>query len=238
MMKKFDVFKEGARDAIPIFLAYFAVSFSLGITARNLGMNWFQGFTISLLNNASAGEYVAFTMIAANATVLETIIATAITNARYLLMSAALAQKIPEGTPFFHRFLIAYDVTDELFGLGIAKLHQLGPWYLYGAYLTAMPGWAIGTALGVIAGQILPADIVSALSVALFAMFIGIVIPPAKKDKVVLGIVAISYFLSFMWQNVVFLSSVSEGSKTIILTILIAGVASALFPHEEEEHES
>lgn len=238
MMKKIDVFKEGAQDAIPIFLAYFAVSFSLGITARNLGMNWFQGFTISLLNNASAGEYVAFTTIAANATVLETIIATTITNARYLLMSAALAQKIPEGTPFYHRFLIAYDVTDELFGLGIAKLHHRGPWYLYGAYLMAMPGWAIGTALGVIAGQILPADIVSALSVALFAMFIGIVIPPAKKDKVVLGIVGISYFLSFMWQYIPLLSSVSEGSKTILLTIFIAGVASILFPHKEKDYEA
>lgn len=235
MEKNRHVFLEGAKDAIPIALGYLAVSFSLGITARDLGMTSFQGFVISLLNNASAGEYVAFTMIAAQATLIETAFATVITNARYLLMSAALAQKVPEETPFFHRLLIAYDVTDELFGLGIAKLHHLGPWYMYGAYCTAMPGWAIGTALGVLAGQVLPGQIVSALSVALFGMFIAIVIPPAKTDKVVLVLVILSYIASTIWQWIPGLSEISIGNKTILLTILIAGIASFVAPRKEGE---
>ncbi|MBP3853402.1 MAG: AzlC family ABC transporter permease [Erysipelotrichaceae bacterium] len=238
MEKKLEVFKEGMQDAIPIALGYFAVSFSLGITARHLGMTPFQGFMISLLNNASAGEYVAFTMIAAQATVLETVLATVVTNARYLLMSAALAQKVPKHTTLFQRMLIAYDVTDELFGLGIAKLHLRGPWYMYGAYCCALPGWAFGTALGVIAGNILPGNIVSALSVALYGMFIAIVIPPAKKDKVVFALVVISFLASTLWQWIPFLSRITIGNKTILLTVLIAGIASLIAPHKEDEYDA
>ena len=109
------VFCDGIRDGFPIALGYFAVSFSLGIAARHAGFTPMQGFLASLLNNASAGEYAAFTLIAAQATYLEVAIITLIANARYLLMSCALAQKFSPSTPFFHRLIIAYDVTDELF---------------------------------------------------------------------------------------------------------------------------
>ena len=131
------IFCEGMRDGIPIALGYLAVSFSLGIAARNAGLTAFQGFLASLLNNASAGEYAAFTLIAANATYLEVAIITLISNARYLLMSCALTQRFAPGTPFFHRLIIAYDVTDELFGITIARSGYLNPFYTYGAIVLA-----------------------------------------------------------------------------------------------------
>lgn len=109
------------RDGVPIALGYFAVSFSLGIAARTAGFTPLQGFVASLLNNASAGEYAAFALIASGATYLEVAIITLIANARYLLMSCALAQRFAPGTPFFHRLIIGYDVTDELFGITIAR---------------------------------------------------------------------------------------------------------------------
>lgn len=109
------IFCEGMRDGVPIALGYFAVSFSLGIAARRAGFTPFQGFLVSLLNNASAGEYAAFAIIMANATYLEVAIITLIANARYLLMSCALAQRFAPGTPFWHRLLIGYDVTDVAF---------------------------------------------------------------------------------------------------------------------------
>ena len=115
------VFCDGMRDGFPIALGYFAVSFSLGIAARGAGFTPMQGFLASLLNNASAGEYAAFTLIAAQASYLEVAIITLIANARYLLMSCALAQKFSPDTPFFHRLIIGYDVTDELFGITIAR---------------------------------------------------------------------------------------------------------------------
>ena len=115
------VFCDGMRDGFPIALGYFAVAFSLGIAARNAGLTPVQGFLASILNNASAGEYAAFTLIAAKATYWEVAVITLIANARYLLMSCALAQRFSPATPFFHRLLIGYDVTDELFGITIAR---------------------------------------------------------------------------------------------------------------------
>ena len=129
------IFLNGMRDGVPIALGYFAVSFSLGIAARNAGLTPLQGFFASLLNNASAGEYAAFTLIAANATLFQVALITLIANARYLLMSCALAQRFAPGTPFFHRLIIAYDVTDELFGITISRPGCLNPFYTYGAIL-------------------------------------------------------------------------------------------------------
>ena len=172
------VFCEGMRDGVPIALGYFAVSFSLGIAARKAGLTPVQGFFASLLNNASAGEYAAFALIASGATYLE--VAIIIANARYLLMSCALAQRFAPGTPFFHRLIIGYDVTDELFGITIARPGWLNPFYTYGAIALAAPAWAAGTACGIIAGNLLPLRAVSALSVALYGMFLAIIIPPGR----------------------------------------------------------
>ena len=108
------------RDGVPIGLGYFAVGFGLGIAARSANLTAFEGFIASLLNNASAGEYAGFALIAANAAYWEIALVTLITNARYLLMSAALSQKFSPETPFYHRLLIGFDVTDELFGIGIS----------------------------------------------------------------------------------------------------------------------
>ena len=223
------VLYEGMRDGFPIALGYFAVSFSLGIAARNAGLTPVQGFLASILNNASAGEYAAFTLIAAGATYWEVAVITLIANARYLLMSCALAQRFSPATPFFHRLLIGYDVTDELFGITIARPGYLNPYYTYGAILLAAPAWAIGTALGVTAGSILPARLVSALSVALFGMFLAIIIPPSKKNPVVLGCVAVSFATSWLCTVLPYVKTLSEGTRTILLTILIASAAALLF---------
>ena len=148
-------FRDGARDGVPIALGYFAVSFSLGIVARNVGMTPIQGMITSALCNASAGEYAGFTMIAAGAAYIEMAIVTLIANARYLLMSCAMSQRMDPDMPFFHRLLMAFDITDELFGITIARPGCLNPWYMYGAIALALPGWAVGTALGALAGNLM-----------------------------------------------------------------------------------
>lgn len=232
------VFCDGMRDGFPIALGYFAVSFSLGIAARGAGFTPMQGFLASLLNNASAGEYAAFTLIAAQASYLEVAIITLIANARYLLMSCALAQKFSSDTPFFHRLIIGYDVTDELFGITIARPGILNPYYTYGAILLAAPAWAGGTACGILAGNALPLRAVSALSVALYGMFLAIIIPPARKSKIVAALVAISFALSFACNYLPRISSMSEGTRTILLTVLISGAAAILFPVKQEEADS
>ena len=228
------VIRDGMRDGLPIALGYFAVSFSLGIAARHAGFTPMQGFWASLLNNASAGEYAAFTLIAAKATYWEVAVITLIANARYLLMSCALAQRFAPGTPFWHRLVIGYDVTDELFGITIARPGYLNPWYTYGAILLAAPAWALGTALGIIAGNALPLRVVSALSVALYGMFLAIIIPPARKSKVVAALVALSFVLSYACEYLPGLSALSDGTRTIILTVVISAGAAILFPVKDQ----
>ena len=228
------VLYEGMRDGFPIALGYFAVSFSLGIAARNAGLTPMQGFWASLLNNASAGEYAAFTLIAAKATYWEVAVITLIANARYLLMSCALAQRFAPETPFFHRLIVGYDVTDEIFGITIARPGYLNPYYTYGAILLAAPAWAIGTALGIMAGNALPLRIVSALSVALYGMFLAIIIPPARKNRIVAGLVALSFVLSFACEYLPGVAVLSSGTRTILLTVLISGAAAVLFPVKQE----
>lgn len=229
------VLREGFRDGIPIGLGYLAVSFSLGVAARNAGLSAFQGFLVSLLNNASAGEYAGFTVIAANGAYFEIFLMTLIANARYLLMSCALSQKFSPDTPLIHRIFVGYDVTDEIFGITIARPGMLDPFYSYGAILIAAPAWAGGTALGVIAGNLLPARAVSALSVALFGMFLAVIIPPARKNRVIALFVLISFAASFAATYLPLISQLSGGTRTIILTVLISAIAAILFPVNEEE---
>lgn len=229
------VLREGFRDGIPIGLGYLAVSFSLGVAARNAGLSAFQGFLVSLLNNASAGEYAGFTVIAANGAYFEIFLMTLIANARYLLMSCALSQKFSPDTPLIHRIIVGYDVTDEIFGITIARPGMLDPFYSYGAILIAAPAWAGGTALGVIAGNLLPARAVSALSVALFGMFLAVIIPPARKNRIIALFVLVSFAASFAATYLPLISQLSGGTRTIILTVLISAIAAILFPVNEEE---
>ena len=159
---------------------------------------------------------------------------TLITNARYLLMSCALSQKLAPDTPLLHRVGVGYAVTDELFGIAMARPGALEPAYSYGAMSVAVPCWAVGTALGVIAGNVLPLRAVSALSVALYGMFLAVIIPPARKDRVVAGLVALSFAASYAAGRLPVVSGLSGGSRTILLTLLLAGGAAALFPVREE----
>ena len=228
-------FREGQRDAVPIGLGYFAVSFALGITMKNAGLTPVQGFFISLLNNASAGEYAGVAMIAAHASYLETALMVIAANARYMLMSTAFSQKFSEKTAMIHRWIIGFVLTDELFALGIRQKGYLEPKYYYGMMSVAMPGWAFGTMFGVIFGALLPTRIVSALSVALFGMFLAVIIPPARTNKVIRNVVLIGFLSSFLFTLIPVIKDLSEGVRMITLTIVIASVAALLNPVKEEE---
>lgn len=228
------IFTEGMRDGLPIGLGYFAVAFSLGIAAKSAGLNPFQAFLASFMCNASAGEYAGFALIAAGASYLEVAVMTLIVNARYLLMSFAMSQRMKPGTKMRHRFCMSYDITDELFAIAIAREGYLNPFYTYGAVLTAAPFWAVGTALGTYAGNILPMRIVSALSVALFGMFLAVIIPPARKSKIIAVLIAVCFSLSYAAANLPYVRDIPEGTRTIILTIAISAAAALLFPRKQD----
>lgn len=228
-------FVSGLKDGIPIALGYFAVAFSLGIVAKKAGLSPFQGFLSSMLNHASAGEYAEFTVIMAGAPYLEMAFVILITNMRYLLMSCALSQKFDSSIPYAHRLLVGFGITDEIFGISVGKPGLLNPFYTYGAMLIALPSWAFGTAMGVVAGNILPASLVSALSVALYGMFIAIIIPAAKASKIVGGVIVVSFLASFVVSRIPLFDGLSDSMKISLLTVLIAGAAAILFPIKEAD---
>ncbi len=228
-------FVRGLKDGIPIMLGYFAVSIALGISARNAGMTATQATVASALVMASAGQYIGFTLIAAGASYLEVVVMEAIANARYLLMSCALSQKVDAGLPLRHRLLMGLWITDEIFGVSVSAEGRLNPYYSYGLAAVATPGWALGTLTGVVLGNVLPARVVSALSVGLFGMFMSIFVPPARRDRVIAALVAISFAASYALNAIAWFDGVSSGLKIILLTVAISLGAALLFPVEGED---
>ena len=223
-------FVEGMRDGIPIALGYFAVSFTLGIACRNIGMSALQATVMSLTNLTSAGEFAALGIMAAGSSFWEMALSQLVINLRYMLMSCSLSQKMAPDTPLFHRLLVGYGVTDEIFGISVNVPGRLDPRYAYGAISVAAPAWALGTCLGVVLGNVLPARIVVALSVALYGMFIAIIVPPARKDRLLGLLILVSMAASWLFARLPLFDGISGGMKIIILTVLISGVAAVLFP--------
>ena len=228
----------GMKAGIPISLGYFAISITLGIAAKNAGLSAFQATLTSFLINASAGEYIGFTLIAAGASYFEVFLMEAIANARYMLMSAALSQKLKAGTGTLQRMLLGYCITDENFGVSIALDERLDPFYTYGVATVAIPGWSLGTLCGVLLGEILPIGLLSALSVSLYGMFISVFVPESKKNKIVASLVVISFALSFAASRISLFSGISDGVKIIVLTVVISLAAAILFPIKEESSDA
>ena len=227
-------FAQGIRDGIPIMTGYFAVSFALGIAMRNAGLTPFEGLMMSVLNTASAGEYAGITMILSNASLWQTALMILIVNARYFLMSCSLSQKLEENTSFAHRLAISFAITDELFAIAAARKGKLNPFYYYGAAVVAIPGWAAGTVLGILAGAALPPLLVSSLSVALYGMFLAVIVPVCRRNRVLGRIVFLSFVLSYLVSVLPGISSLSSGTQIILLTIVIAVIAAWKHPVSEE----
>lgn len=218
------------KAGIPISLGYFAVAIALGIAARNAGITSLQAALTSLLINASAGEYVGFSLIAVGASYVEVSLMEAVANARYLLMSASLSQKLDENVKWWERLLLGFTVTDEIFGVSVSLVGRLSPYFTYGTFVVATMGWTGGTLVGALLGNILTARLLSALAVGLYGMFISVFIPEAKKNKIVAALVAISFAASYAFEKLPFIRDVSSGIRIIILTVIISLAAAILFP--------
>ncbi|MBR4767487.1 MAG: AzlC family ABC transporter permease [Lachnospiraceae bacterium] len=223
------------KSGLPIGLGYFAVSLAVGIMARRAGVHWWQGALMSALTNASAGEYAGLQVMLEDSGIIMMILMTVVASARYFLMSSALSQHLDPKLSTMHRLLIAFDLTDETFGVEIAEQGYVQPVFCYGLFILPILGWSSGTAVGILMGELLPESIVNALSVALYGMFIAIIIPPAKKNKAVaIGVIA-SFALSFLASRLPGISDLSSGVRTIILTVIITAAISFLFPRKEEK---
>ena len=202
--------------------------------AREAGIRWWEGAVMSFLTNASAGEYAGIRVILEESGIVSMILVTIVASARYFLMASALSQRLSPDLKLGHRLLIAFDLTDEIFGVEISRPGYLEPVFAYGLFILPLIGWSSGTALGIAVGNILPASVVNALSVALYGMFIAIIIPPARKNKAVALGVLVSFGLSFAFSRIPGLSGLDSGTRTIILTVVITALLALIFPVKDE----
>lgn len=233
----FEDFRDGCKNAIPICLGYIAVSFAFGIEASKIGMTTFQAAMTSLLNVTSAGQFSALELIARNGSFVELAILQLIINLRYMLMSCALSQKLDTKINTLHRMGISYGVTDEIFAVSIFKQGPLYPMFSYGLIATSVFGWVFGTVLGAVAGQILPQRFISCLGLAIYGMFIAIIIPDTRKSRSIMAVVLSAMALSTVFTYAPVLKMISSGFRIIIITLVVAAFAAVISPEKEESNE-
>ena len=231
----FSQFLRGIRDGISICLGYFSVAFAFGIFAVSSGLTPLEAIQVSAANVTSAGQLAGVPVMLSGGTLIEMALSQFIINLRYSLMSISLSQKLDSSVRLPHRFLIAFINTDEVFAVASSK-ESVSRQYMFGLILTPYLGWTAGTAVGAFAGDVMPAIVISALGIAIYGMFIAIVVPPARDDRHILFCVCLAVTLSCLFRFVPLLAQVQTGFVVIICSVLAAAVTAVLFPLEEKAH--
>lgn len=229
-MKKWQAFKIGAINGIPIGLAYIAVAFSFGIMAMQAGLSVGQSVLMSLTNVTSAGQIAAVNIIASGGAYIELALNQLIINMRYALMGFSISQKLERKTPLYQKLIAAFGLTDEIFAISSTKIGKISSFYIFGAMAVAIPSWVLGTLLGAIAGQILPAFIISALGISMYAMLTSIIVTPAKHNRTLIWVIVGAMLLSAAFKYVPGLNKISTGFVVIIVTVVVAAIASIVKP--------
>lgn len=228
-------FRKGLMQGIGIALGYLSVSFSFGILAMQSGLTVWQAVLISVTNLTSAGQVAGVGLIAAAAAPLELFLAELVINIRYALMSLALSQKTDSAFSFPHRLLASFGITDEIFAVASIQKEPLKPAFMYGITLIAFLGWTFGTWLGAAAGTLLPEKLTNALGIALYGMFLAIILPPARKSKGILAVVIFAAACSVLLK--VTMKWMSGGFALIIASLAAAVFGAAVFPVDPEKTE-
>lgn len=228
-------FTKGIRDGLPICFGYLSVAFAFGIFALANGLNIAEAVLMSATNVTSAGQLAAVPIIASGGTLIELAVSQLVINLRYALMSVSLSQKLGPSVRLLDRFVISFVNTDEVFAVASSQEGNVGRKYLYGLILTPFLGWSAGTLLGAAAGEFLPSIVISALGIAIYAMFIAIVLPKAKAHKPTAFCVLIAIALSCAFTYIPGLKEIPSGFTVIICAVIAAAVMALLAPVGEED---
>lgn len=232
-----DFFK-GIKDGFPICLGYLSVSFAFGIFAVESGFSVTEALLLSTCCVTSAGQLAAVPIIASMGGFIELILSQLVINLRYSLMSVSLSQKLDENVTFADKLLIAFVNTDEVFAVASGQKGNVNKQYMFGLILTPWAGWTVGTLIGAVAGNILPAIVIASLGIAIYGMFVAIVTPVAKKDRPTLLCVLMAIILSCLFYYVPMLNRVPSGFSVIICTVIASAVMAAVAPVKKEEDEN
>ena len=230
-------FRNGIKDGLPIGLGYLSVAFAFGVQASLLGLPALFSTLISMTNLTSAGQLAGIKIIAALGSALEIMLVQLVINSRYFLMGVSLSQKADCSFTTGKRLIAAAFITDEIFAVSISKRQKINFKYFIGLAVLPYIGWTLGTVLGAFAGDVLPATVKAALGIALYAMFIAIIFPPAVKSFNILFTVSLAALLSCAYYYIPFLNRLDEGFAIIICAVISAAVAAAIFPVKEDYDE-
>lgn len=227
-------FKEGFQKGIPIGIGYLSVSVAFGMMVKNAQLPISVAIFISATNLTSAGQFAGLNLIVANASYLEIAMTTLIINLRYALMSLSLSQKVEEKMSRLQRAILSFGVTDEIFALSISSAKPITFAYYMGIVCPSFIGWVSGSGLGAIFSNILPSSISDAMSIALYAMFVAIIMPTAKEDIHKRKAVIWSIVLSCLFAYVPILKNIGSGWTIILITIIVSGIMAFVYPIKEE----
>lgn len=228
-------FRRGVRLGLPIGLGYFPVSFTFGFLTVAGGLPWWIGVLISLTNLTSAGQFAGLNLILAGAGYVEVALTTFVINLRYMLMSLSLSQKIETGIPVWQRLIFSFGITDETFVLASMEKKSIKAAFMFGLILLPIIGWNIGTLLGACISGALPQALQNAMGIAIYAMFIAIIIPPARESGRILLIILIAVGIMCLMRYIPVFGFISSGFRVIIATVAAAGIGARLYPKEEED---
>lgn len=234
---KHSSFSKGIIDSVPIFLGYLSVSFAFGIFAVESSLSVLEALMLSMTNVTSAGQLAAVPIIATGGTLIELAATQFVINLRYALMSVSLSQKLGKSVRLKDRFIIAFVNTDEVFAVASGKEGTVERNYLFGLIIPPFLGWSIGTLVGAVAGNVLPQIVISSLGVAIYAMFIAIVLPVVKKSRSTAAVVILSVVLSCLFYYLPPLKSVPGGFVIIICAAVSSVLMAIISPLEEKEGE-
>ena len=230
--------KMGLRDGFPIFLVYLTTSFAFGIFATSSGLSILEVIMMSVFNLTSAGQFAAVPIITAGGAYIELALTQLVINMRYSLMSVSLSQRFGKSVKLPHRFLIAFGNTDEVFAAAISKKQLVGLRYMLSLIVLPFVGWSSGTALGAIAGNILPELLVSSLGIAIYAMFIAILMPEARVHKPTALCIIAAAAISVVFYFAPYLSQLPSGVTIMIIAVSVSVIFALLAPIKVEEEES
>ena len=228
------LFRTGLKDGLPIGTGYLAVSFSFGIAAVAAGLLPWQAVLISMTNVTSAGQFAGIGIISAGGSYFEIALSQLIINLRYALMSISLSQKLDPSFKRLHTLVLGHMNTDEIFAVAVSRTKPIRPMYFLG--LSALPylGWSLGTAMGAYFGALLPEDVCAALAVAIYGMFIAIIVPEAKKELSVLFVTLLAIAISCLIYYVPVFDGITSGFSIIICAVIASAAGAIIFPKKEE----
>ena len=229
--------RRGLQRGLPIGLGYIPVSFTFGLFAVDGGFPVWLAIFVSLTNLTSAGQFAGTTLIFAGAGYFEILLTTFVINLRYMLMSLSLSQKIETKTSVWQRMLISFGITDETFTIASVENGKISYAFLLGLITCPIIGWTLGTAGGALLCAALPAVLSAAMGIALYCMFIAIIVPPAKKDGTIFLVLTLAVFISCILYYVPLFSVVSDGFRVILATVIAAILGAWLKPVDEQEKE-